>query len=103
MAVITSRDFPGVIPDHLVATDAAAKRSGDMAKLYSEEGRRRRISPETTRKMLRLRHYGFRQWLLKEAKGKRVEKALRRYFGKRRTLPKKSMIAASSLMRFSLL
>jgi NitT/TauT family transport system substrate-binding protein len=32
-AVFTSKDFPGVIPDHLVATEAAAGRSGDMAKL----------------------------------------------------------------------
>ena len=32
-AVFTSADFPGVIPDHLVATEAAAGRSGDMAKL----------------------------------------------------------------------
>jgi NitT/TauT family transport system substrate-binding protein len=32
-AVFTSADFPGVIPDHLVATAAAAQRSDDMAKL----------------------------------------------------------------------
>jgi NitT/TauT family transport system substrate-binding protein len=32
-AVFTSADFPGVIPDHLVATEAATGRTGDMAKL----------------------------------------------------------------------
>lgn len=32
-AVFTSKDFPGVIPDHLVATGTAAKREADMAKL----------------------------------------------------------------------
>lgn len=32
-AVFTSADFPGVIPDHLVATEAAAARTEDMAKL----------------------------------------------------------------------
>jgi NitT/TauT family transport system substrate-binding protein len=32
-AVFTSKDFPGVIPDHLVATEAAAGRTEDMAKL----------------------------------------------------------------------
>ena len=32
-AVFTSADFPGVIPDHLVATAAASEREGDMAKL----------------------------------------------------------------------
>lgn len=34
-AVFTSKDFPGAIPDHLVATDEAAGRSGDMAKLVA--------------------------------------------------------------------
>lgn len=32
-AVFTSKDFPGVIPDHLVATEAAAGRAEDMTKL----------------------------------------------------------------------
>lgn len=32
-AVFTSKDFPGVIPDHLVATDKAAARTDDMRKL----------------------------------------------------------------------
>jgi NitT/TauT family transport system substrate-binding protein len=32
-AVFTSKDFPGVIPDHLVATEAAAGRAEDMQKL----------------------------------------------------------------------
>jgi len=32
-AVFTSKDFPGVIPDHLVATQKASERKDDMAKL----------------------------------------------------------------------
>jgi NitT/TauT family transport system substrate-binding protein len=33
--LFSSKDFPGVIPDHLVATDVAAQRADDMAKLVS--------------------------------------------------------------------